>query len=60
MDIERVLEDYRNGDEGRRVSLFLAHRDLRDEFNRIEQEPETEQTWGPEGATWLEWILGCL
>lgn len=54
MDIERVLEDYRNGDEGRRVSLFLAHRDLRDEFSRIEQELETGQSSGPGGVTWLE------
>jgi len=28
MDIERVLDDYRNGDEGKRISLFLAYRDL--------------------------------
>ncbi len=38
MDIEKILEEYRNGDEGVRLRLFLAFRDLRDHFSRIEQE----------------------
>ena len=38
MDIEKVLEEYRNGDEGMRLRLFLAFRDLRDHFSTIEQE----------------------
>jgi len=38
MDIEKVLEEYRNGDEGMRLRLFLAFRDLRDYFGRIEQD----------------------
>ncbi len=38
MDIEKVLDDYRNGDESKRLSLFLAYRELRDHFDRIEQE----------------------
>ncbi len=38
MNIENVLEEYRNGDESKRLSLFLAYRELRDHFNRIEQE----------------------
>jgi hypothetical protein len=38
MDIEKVLDEYRNGDEGKRLRLFLAFRDLRDHFGRIEQE----------------------
>jgi hypothetical protein len=38
MDIEKVLEEYRNGDEGKRLDLFLAFRDLRDYFSHIEQE----------------------
>ena len=38
MDIEKILEEYRNGDEGMRLRLFLAFRDLRDDFSRIEQE----------------------
>ncbi len=38
IEIEKVLDDYRNGDESRRLSLFLAYRDLRDHFERIEQE----------------------
>jgi hypothetical protein len=38
MDIEKILEEYRTGDEGMRLRLFLAFRDLRDNFSRIEQE----------------------
>ncbi len=59
MDIERVLSDYRNGDEGKRISLFLAHRDLRDEFSSIEQELDAVQSPEPRGLTWLKWIIGC-
>jgi len=42
MDFECVLDDYRNGDEDERISLFLAYRDFRDKFSRIEQELETK------------------
>lgn len=38
MDIEKILEEYRNGDEGKRLRLFLAFRDLRDYFSGIERE----------------------
>jgi len=38
MNIEKVLEEYRNGDDGKRLSLFLAYRELRDQFSSIEQE----------------------
>ena len=38
MDIEKVLDEYLNGDESKRLRLFLAFRDLRDYFVRIEQE----------------------
>jgi hypothetical protein len=38
MDIEKILEEYRNGDAGMRLRLFLAFRDLRDYFSNIEQE----------------------
>jgi len=38
MDVEKILEEYRNGDEGKRLRFFLAFRDLRDDFSRIEQE----------------------
>ena len=38
MDVETILDEYRNGDEGKRLRLFLAFRDLRDDFSRIEQE----------------------
>ncbi len=38
MNRDQVLDEYRNGDESKRLSLFLAYRELRDHFNRIEQE----------------------
>ncbi len=38
MDIEKILDAYRDGDEDMRMRLFLAFRDLRDHFSRIEQE----------------------
>jgi len=38
MDVTTILEEYRNGDEGKRLRLFLAFRDLRDDFSRIEEE----------------------
>jgi hypothetical protein len=38
MNIEKVLEEYREGDDGKRLSLFLAYRELRDQFGSIEQE----------------------
>ncbi len=38
MNIEKVLEEYRDGDDSKRLSLFLAYRELRDHFSRIEQE----------------------
>ena len=38
MDVGKILDEYRNGDEGCRLRLFLAFRDLRDYFSLIEQE----------------------
>ncbi len=38
MNIEKVLDEYRDGDDSKRLSLFLAYRELRDRFNNIEQE----------------------
>lgn len=38
MNIEKVLEEYRDGDDSKRLSLFLAYRELRDQFSSIEQE----------------------
>ncbi len=60
MDIDRILRDYRNGDEDRRLSLFLSYRDLRDEFSRIEQEREVIQLPEQGALTWLKWIAGSL
>lgn len=38
MSIETVLEEYRKGDESKRLSLFLAFRELRELFEQIEGE----------------------
>ncbi len=38
MNIEKVLDEYRDGDDSKRLSLFLAYRELRESFSRIEQE----------------------
>ena len=38
MNTEKVLEEYRDGDDSKRLSLFLAYRELRDQFSSIEQE----------------------
>ena len=38
MDIDRVLDEYRQGNADKRMSLFLYHRELRDAFNGIEQD----------------------
>jgi hypothetical protein len=40
MNIEQVLDEYRKGDESKRLSLFLANRELREQFNSIEQESD--------------------
>ncbi len=58
MDIDRVLDDYRNGNEDKRISLFLSYRDLRDAFSRIEQEREVLQLPDKGALTWLRWIAG--
>lgn len=38
MEIDKVLDSYRAGDENKRLSLFLGYRELRDQFEKIEQE----------------------
>ena len=38
MEIEQVLDAYRSGDEAKRLSLFMAYRELREHFELIEEE----------------------
>ena len=38
MKIDQVLDEYRQGDPDKRLSLFLYHRELRDEFSCIEED----------------------
>jgi len=50
MEIEQVLNDYRNGDKDKRLCLFLAYRELRDEFSRIDRDHALDQfpiLWSP-------------
>ncbi len=58
MDINRILEAYRHGDEDKRLSLFLGYRELRDEFSRIEQERQIVRLPGRGVLTWLKLIAG--
>ena len=37
MNIDQVLDEYRMGNAEKRISLFLYHRELRDEFTCIDQ-----------------------
>ncbi len=42
MDLEQtILSRYQNADEDQRLALFLAHRELRDQFMIIEQQTRT-------------------
>lgn len=50
MEIEQALNDYRNGDEDKRLCLFLTYREFRDEFSRIDQDNAVVQSpilWSP-------------
>ena len=38
MEIDLILNEYRAADDGKRLSLFLEYRELRDLFEKIEQE----------------------
>ena len=38
MKIDEILDEYRQGDADQRISLFLYHLELRDAFDKIEQE----------------------
>ncbi len=60
MDIDKILDAYRKGDEDIRLSLFLGYRELRDEFSCIEQENETVRPLKAKGPKWLKWITHYL
>jgi hypothetical protein len=38
MDVQRLIEDYRNADTGTRCCMYLWHRELRDLFASIDEE----------------------
>ena len=44
MDIKAILDEYRRADEGKRVRLFLAFRDLRDYFSYIDEQNPLDLT----------------
>jgi hypothetical protein len=44
MEIEQVLNEYRNGDEDKRLCLFLTYRELRDELSCIDQDGAVDQS----------------
>lgn len=50
MNKKQVLQDYRNGDAEKRLSLYLYYRDLRKEFSCIDGETELDRSqrpWAP-------------
>jgi len=44
MGIEQILSDYRNGNEDKRLGLFMTYRDLRNEFSRIDEDVPVVQS----------------
>jgi hypothetical protein len=47
-DVDRIIEEYRKSDFGKRVYLFLEHRSLRNEFVDIDmEEPQNESQTKP-------------
>lgn len=44
MNIEDLLEDYRNADDDRRLGLFLAHRELREAFAEVDRGARPERS----------------
>lgn len=65
MKIDSILDAYRLGDADKRLSLFLFHRELRDEFSRIEQDdwsahPETCKTTEPVRQSVVQKVLSIL
>jgi hypothetical protein len=53
MNKKQVLQDYRNGDAEKRLSLFFYYRDLRNEFSCIDGEQELEGSERPWAPGWL-------
>jgi hypothetical protein len=45
MKIDRILDEYQNGDADERLALFLYHRELREEFDRIDQYDPLDFFW---------------
>jgi|GEM_PF-5375957 len=53
-NVTDIVDEYRSSDFEHKLSLFLCHRSLRDEFTRI----DLEETQAPEASkktsSWLE------
>ena len=66
MKIDQVLEEYRQGDPDKRLSLFLYYRDLRDEFSCIDQDDSParaesyQKTTGPQRKSVVRRVLFML
>jgi hypothetical protein len=39
-DIESILEEYQQADSNKRLDMFMAYRELREEFQRIDHKKE--------------------
>ena len=58
---KQLLDDYRLADEEQRLAMFLTYRDLRDEFQEIDETgPELSATKGlAVGPLIKKWMVSC-
>ncbi len=58
--VDTILAEYTSADEAERLFLFLAHRDLRDIFmkiDKIQSRQGQEKCSAQPGRTWINRIL---
>ena len=54
-----IIEQYRKADLNKRLCIYLEYRDLRDEFNRIDDESCRDSTL-KKGRPWRNWAARFL
>ena len=52
-DVTDIVAEYRNSDFEQRLSLFLCHRAMRDQFTRIDLEETQTRKVGKKTTSWL-------
>jgi len=53
-DVTDIVDEYRNSDFEHRLSLFLCHRSMRDEFTRIDLEETRTPEPRNDRISWLD------